>query len=176
MLSLTNSCVLHFSCYQGLSSSLFGVHLLSCSRCTSSSFLSFVKRLIVFGLFSPSGFCRWCQVESICRIIWSFLYQLLPETGKLRQCSKSGGKNKSNKCNQVPCPFLLILVVCKFVRYATWLSVGLAARKAGSATNHPGGEWALASAPEDFVLVGLKFFIYHVVFYHITCNNVLKKN
>lgn len=38
-------------------------------------------------------------------------------------------------------------------RYTTWLSTGLAARKAGNATSHPGGEWALAAAPEDFVLM-----------------------
>nr|PNR36513.1 hypothetical protein PHYPA_022364 [Physcomitrium patens] len=38
-------------------------------------------------------------------------------------------------------------------RYGTWLAVGLAARKTGDANNHPGGEWALASAPEDFVLL-----------------------
>jgi len=37
-------------------------------------------------------------------------------------------------------------------RYATWLSVGLAART-GDSTNNPGGEWALGSAPEDFVLL-----------------------
>jgi len=32
----------------------------------------------------------------------------------------------------------------------------LAARHAGNASNNSGDEWALASAPEDFVLVGLK--------------------
>lgn len=46
----------------------------------------------------------------------------------------------------------------RLFRYATWLSVGLAARNAGDATNNPGGEWALVSAPEDFVLVGFKFW------------------
>ncbi|ERN10008.1 hypothetical protein AMTR_s00013p00234340 [Amborella trichopoda] len=51
-------------------------------------------------------------------------------------------------------------------RYATWLSVGLAARKgnaatqsgsasthAGNTSSHPGGEWALAASPEDFIYV-----------------------
>ena len=49
--------------------------------------------------------------------------------------------------------FHINLSHCQIFRHATWLSVGLAARRAGSATNHLGGEWALASAPEDFVLV-----------------------
>ncbi|KAG0568570.1 hypothetical protein KC19_6G029700 [Ceratodon purpureus] len=47
----------------------------------------------------------------------------------------------------------LRLTLQLLARHATWLSVGLAARRAGSATNHLGGEWALASAPEDFVLL-----------------------
>jgi len=49
-------------------------------------------------------------------------------------------------------------------RYGTWLSVGLAARKAGNAVNHPGGEWALASPPEDFVLVLSNAFLFHLIF------------
>ncbi|KAL5973035.1 hypothetical protein ACLOJK_039842 [Asimina triloba] len=36
-------------------------------------------------------------------------------------------------------------------RYSTWLSFGLAARKAGSAGQHPGSEWAVAATPNDFV-------------------------
>lgn len=49
-------------------------------------------------------------------------------------------------------------------RYTTWLSTGLAARKAGNATSHPGGEWALAAAPEDFVLVLLKTSLSFMLF------------
>ena len=67
----------------------------------------------------------------------------------------------------------LTLIICKFLRYATWLSVGLAARKAGDATNIPGGEWALVSAPEDLVLVGLRYSYYF--YYLIPSHNVLQE-
>lgn len=99
-------------------------------------------------------------------------------TEKLEAYSKSVGKNKRNTCTLFPCPLLLTLVICKFVRYATWLSVGLTARQAGNATNNPGGEWALISAPEDFVLVGLKSSTRHFGLspYHSTSNNLIRKS
>ncbi|XP_042495891.1 conserved oligomeric Golgi complex subunit 2 [Macadamia integrifolia] len=38
-------------------------------------------------------------------------------------------------------------------RYSTWLSLGLAARKAGNAGSNPGSEWAISAIPEDFIFV-----------------------
>ncbi|KAJ7556196.1 hypothetical protein O6H91_05G073700 [Diphasiastrum complanatum] len=38
-------------------------------------------------------------------------------------------------------------------RFSTWLSTGLAARKAGNASNYAGGEWALIAAADDFILI-----------------------
>ncbi|KAJ4974413.1 hypothetical protein NE237_007587 [Protea cynaroides] len=38
-------------------------------------------------------------------------------------------------------------------RYSTWLSWGLASRKAGNVGSNPGSEWAISAIPEDFILV-----------------------
>ncbi|KAF8390622.1 hypothetical protein HHK36_025149 [Tetracentron sinense] len=39
-------------------------------------------------------------------------------------------------------------------RYSTWLSFGLAARKAGNTGSNPGSEWAISAVPEDFIYGG----------------------
>ncbi|XP_019171329.1 PREDICTED: conserved oligomeric Golgi complex subunit 2 [Ipomoea nil] len=38
-------------------------------------------------------------------------------------------------------------------RYSSWLSAGLAARKAGNSSPSPGCEWAISSASDDFVFI-----------------------
>ncbi|XP_057972331.1 conserved oligomeric Golgi complex subunit 2 [Malania oleifera] len=38
-------------------------------------------------------------------------------------------------------------------RYTSWLSSGLAARKAGNTSPNPGSEWAISAAPEDFIYI-----------------------